>query len=233
MIFFYVDESGTVLGDKQSSYFLLAALAIPDNQLQLVDEKTSGLKRELISWAEPEDFELKIRDIRRGEKFFKEEDWPTRVAAIHRVAQLLSELPCHIVAVQVDKRDMPEYVSTHDDLYRLAFIRLLDSLEAELREAGNSGMLMLDMRSDMHSSVQDRRLVKAYRDWLARYAGQTQFVELPWFGFSAFYAGLQLADCAAYMVDFIANEDVGGQRRAEIREAYARFQHKVQLIRIP
>lgn len=92
---------------------------------------------------------------------------------------------------------------------------------------------MVDMRSDMHSSVQDRRLVDAYREWVASRGGQTRLIELPWFGFSAFYAGLQLADFAAYLIDFAANEGARARRSAELQEAFSRFQSKVCLVRIP
>jgi len=58
-------------------------------------------------------------------------------------------------------------------------------------------------------------------------------VELPWFGFSAFYAGLQLADFAAYLVDFVSNETENRRGSLELQAAFARFQSKVQSVRIP
>ena len=233
LMLFYVDESGTGLGDKASPYFLLAAIAIPADQWRLVDHEVSTLKQRLISWAKPEDFEIKGRDIRRGEKFFTRQDWQTRVAAFHQVAQLISELPCRILAVQVDKRELPEFVSSHDMLYRLSLTRLLDQIDAELAAAECHGMLMFDMRSDLHSSVQDRRLVDAYRDWVAGRKGETRLIELPWFGFSAFYAGLQLADFSAYLIDFVANEGSPARGSSELMEACSRFKHKVRLLQIP
>lgn len=89
------------------------------------------------------------------------------------------------------------------------------------------------MRSDMHSSVQDRRLVDAYREWVGERGGQTRLIELPWFGFSAFYAGLQLADFAAYLIDFGVHESTRAKRSEELREAFAKFQSKVYLVHVP
>jgi hypothetical protein len=60
-----------------------------------------------------------------------------------------------------------------------------------------------------------------------------RFVELPWFGFSAFYAGLQLADFIAYLIDIAANEELRSERTVELRDAFAMIQGKVQLVRIP
>ncbi|HEY0607382.1 MAG TPA: hypothetical protein VGD58_30975, partial [Herpetosiphonaceae bacterium] len=77
------------------------------------------------------------------------------------------------------------------------------------------------------------RIVDAYRDWVGSRAGQTHFVELPWFGFSAFYAGLQLADFSAYLIDFVSNEMAPERGSEELQVAYAKFQHKVQLVHIP
>lgn len=114
MILFYIDESGTGLGDKGSPYFVLSATGIPANEWSVVDTQITTLKRRLISWAKPEDFEIKGRDMRRGEKFFKGKNWPEPVQAIQDVAQLISVLPCQILAVQVDKRDLPEYVASDE-----------------------------------------------------------------------------------------------------------------------
>ncbi len=233
MLLFYIDESGTGMGDKQTPFFVLAAVAIPVDQWQLIDAQITGLKRRMIGWAKPEDFEIKGRDMRRGEKLFKGQDWGSRARAIKDVAQLIANLPCRVFAVQFYKRDLPDYIGSDDDLYRLAFWRLLEELEAELDGLNQPGMLMVDMRSDMHSSVQDRRLIDAYRDWVNLRAGQTHLIELPWFGFSAFYAGLQLADFAAYLIDFESNEGAGARRSRELQEAFASFQSKVQLVRVP
>ncbi len=233
MILFYIDESGTGLGDSQTTFFVLTAVGIPATEWGNVDSQVSALKRRLVSWAKPEDFEIKGRDMRRGEKFFKSQDWATRVRAISDTAQLISHLPGPIFAVQVDKRDLPDYIGSDSDLYRLAFWRLLDETDAELDRINQPGMVMVDMRSDMHSSVQDRRLVDAYRDWIGSRMGKTRLVELPWFGFSAFYAGLQLADFTAYLIDWSANEKGHAERSKELQEAVALVRAKVKMIRIP
>ncbi len=234
MWLFYIDESGTGLKDRQTPYFVLAATAIPANGWAEVDSRVAALKRRMISWAKPEDFEIKGRDIRRGEKLFRGQNWETRMAAFHAIGQLLNELPCHILAVQVDTRDLPEYVASDSDLYRLAFWRLLEEIDAEMERMNEPGMLLVDMRSDMHSSVQDRRLIDAYRDWIGSRMGRTRLIELPWFGFSAFYAGSQLADFTAYLVDFVSNESVRDTRDQPDHEVYRRLiAKKVFLIRIP
>lgn len=233
MILFYLDVSGTGLGDSRSHYFVLSAVGIPADRWKLVDSQFSAPKRRLIPWAKPEDFEIKGRDMRRGDKLFKGLDWAARVAAIDQTAQLLSELPCRVFSVQVDKRDLPEYISSDDMMYRLSLSRLLDRMEAELSRIEQPGMLMFDMRSDLHSSVQDRRLIDAYRNWVGDREGQTRFIEMPWFGFSAFYAGLQLADFSAYLIDFVSNEAGSSRGRSQLTEAYAKFEDKVVLVRIP
>lgn len=233
MILFYIDESGTGLGDKGSPYFVLSATGIPAQDWKIVDSQVVGLKRRLVSWAKPEDFEIKGRDMRRGEKFFRRMNWPERVKAIHDVADVIATSPCRIFAVQVDKRELPDYVASDDMLYRLSLSRLLDEIEHELERINQPGMLMLDMRSDLHSSVQDRRTVDAYRDWVASRIGQTHLTELPWFGFSAFYAGLQIADFSAYLIDFVSNEGTAGRGSLELQEAFNKFRHQVQLVYIP
>jgi len=233
MRLFYIDESGTGLGDKQSPYFSLSAFGIPVSEWHLVDEQIALLKRSLVNWAEPEDFEIKGRDLRRGEKFFKGLEWPSRVSAFHQIAQLIADFPCQIFTVQVDKRHLPEFIASDDQMYRLAMVRLLEDIDQELGQLQESGMLMFDMRSDMHSSVQDRRLVDSYRQWVKSRLKPANLIELPWFGFSAFYAGLQLADFTAYLIDFVANDESSDRGKDELKKAFAKFQHHVRLMRIP
>lgn len=233
MILFYIDESGTGLKDQRTPYFILCAFSIAAHDWARMDGQVAALKRHLVSWAKPEDFEIKGRDMRRGEKFFRGQDWETRMDAFHRTADLVAGLPCRIFAVQVDTRHLPDYVASDSDLYRLAFWRLLEEIDGQLEREHESGMLMVDMRSDMHSSVQDRRLLDAYRDWIGSRMGPTRLVELPWFGFSAFYAGLQLADFAAYLVDFAANELERDVRDRPLYAIAARVKDRVSLIRIP
>jgi hypothetical protein len=233
VLLFYIDESGTGLGDERTPFFVLTAAAIPAHDWQTVDGQIAALKRRLVGWAKPEDFEIKGRDLRRGEKFFKSLSWEQRAQGFRDIAQLIAHLPCQIFAVRVDKRDLPDYVKSETGLYRLAFWRLLDELDAELSRVEQPGLLMVDMRSDMHSSVQDRRLIDAYREWLGSRAGETRFVDLPWFGFSAFYAGLQIADFTAYLIDFTSNEEQTLRRSREIIEAFDVVKSRVRLIQIP
>ena len=233
MKIFYIDESGTSLRDKQSPYFLLAAFSLSIVDLKSADNKMYILKRHLIGWAKPEDYEIKGRDIRRGEKFFKSMNWYERLNVIHQISDLISELICRIFSVRIDKRHLPEYISSDDQMYRLAFTRLLDIIDIHLQDRDEFGMLMIDARSDLHSSVQDRRLIDSYRDWLNSKGGETNIVELPWFGFSAFYSGLQLADFAAYLIDFVSNELHPAPKKPELEKAYEKFKDKVYLLTIP
>jgi hypothetical protein len=233
MILYYIDESGTGLKDRNTPYLVLAAVAAHTDHWRIVDGRVTAVKRSLIPYAKPEDFELKGRDIQRGEKLFSPLDWPRRAKALSEVAELIAELPLQLFAVLADKRALAAVVDSEEALYRMVFWRLLDLIQADLARAQQLGMVMVDSRSDLHSSVQDRRLVDAYRDWLNDHGGQSHLVDLPWFGFSAFYAGLQLADVAAYLLDCVANDPEQGPRRAPLREACGKLQPKLNMVRIP
>lgn len=233
MLLFYIDESGTGLKDQRTPYFTLCAFGIAARDWARMDSQVAALKRHLVSWAKPEDFEIKGRDMRRGEKFFRGQDWETRMDAFRLTADLMVGLPCRIFVVQVDTRLLPDYVASDSDLYRLAFWRLLEEIDSQLEREHEPGMLMVDMRSDMHSSVQDRRLLDAYRDWIGSRMGHTRLIELPWFGFSAFYAGLQLADFVAYLVDFTSNEVERDVRDRPLYQIAERIRDRVKLVRIP
>ncbi len=231
MLHFYIDESGTGLRDRRSPYFVLAATVIPAQELTIVDEQINEFKRRLIPFANPEDYEFKVRELRRGERFFRNLSWSIRAQAIDEMASLIAALPCEILAVQVNKEHLTEYIAAEDQLYAMAFRKLVDMIENLLQQTNQIGMLMVDSRSDLHSSVQDRRLLDVFRQW--QHQKTSRLVGLPWFGFSAFYVGLQIADFAAYMIDFVSNEVDTPFGSAALQAAFRHIENKVRLARIP
>lgn len=100
MWLFYIDESGTGLNQKQTPFFSLTTVAVSAVHWNDLDAQLSALKRTLISWAKPEDVEIKGRDIRRGEKFFKPFDWNQRAQLFNDLAQLIADNPCQILSVR-------------------------------------------------------------------------------------------------------------------------------------
>jgi len=200
MRLYYIDESGTLMGDRQP-FFVLAAVGLDAGMWDQAEQRLVTLKRRLVPAVRPEDLEIKARDIRRGDGFFRGQDWNTRQECLDEARGLLIELSCEVLAVRVDKSALPDTVRSDAELYRTAFWRLLSLIDSSLQAQAAHGMLMIDSRSDMHSAVQDRRLIDAYREWRWVQGPSSAIVGLPWFGFSAFYPGLQLADIAAYTID--------------------------------
>lgn len=233
MIQCYIDESGTGLRDRRSPFFVLAATCIPVAALETVDRQVNDFKRRLVSYAEPEDFEIKVRELRRGDKFFRGVSWELRQQAIDDLSALVAGLPCDIVAVQFNKEFRTDYIASDDQLYAVAFRQLLNMIEDKLTRSDDIGMLMVDSRSDLHSSIQDRRLLDVYRQWRIRRREAVRITGLPWFGFSSFYVGLQIADFAAYTIDFAANEIDTPFGSAVMHKAFGRIKDKVTLARIP
>jgi hypothetical protein len=234
MRIFYIDESGTGLRQRDTPYFVLASLGLPADRWSDLDRAVVELKRYLIPWAKPEDFELKGRALRRGEGMFRSLDWRQRATAFRAIAEMLAGLPVGIYAVRIHKPSLPLTITTEADLYRLAFWKLLDVVHRELRE--ETGLIILDSRSDLHSSIQDRRVIDAYRDWCTSRCPTPAFFELPLFGFSEFYSGLQMADFCAYLIDFNSNEDAAHGHRfgaAELQQAFRLLAGKLRIAEIP
>src|SRR5690349_17935870 len=103
MKLFYIDESGTGFKDTASPYFLLSAFSIDANNWFELDKTLSHLKRGIFPYMKSEDFEIKGRDIRRGEKVFKNLPWESRIVILKSIAHVLSLQPCRIFAVSLDK----------------------------------------------------------------------------------------------------------------------------------
>lgn len=211
---FYIDESGVGFPARREvvasqPFFALAAVGMRAQQWAQMAEGVNHLKRRLFPDLKPTDFELKARDVRQGMGLFGTLTWQQRLVLLRDMVDLLSEFPAQTVAVCVDKRRLPVGIGS-EGMYRMAFWRLLRLL-GEYLDGRGQGLLMMDARSDLHSSVQDRRLVEAFREWQAEH--KAPFVSVPWFGFSAFYPGLQLADLMAYLVVWSAREAEQGRRK--------------------
>ncbi|MEG4836599.1 DUF3800 domain-containing protein [Microcoleus sp. B9-D4] len=236
-ILFYVDEGGTGWKDIETNFFFLASFAIHVQDWSQMDSKFSALKKELLSRREPEDWELKGRDIWQGQGSFKDFQRTVRLRAFKEVSETMSQLPCHIFAVQVNKkrlRETSEDIKDDTGLYRLSFNQLLDMLDAYLDLSNETGILLMDSRSTQHTSIQDGRLLRVYRDWKSPKIF-SNFVELPLFGFSEFYTGLQLADYVVYLIDRYSKEAGTASGHTELEEAYFFWlqENKITLVQLP
>jgi hypothetical protein len=236
MLLFYIDESGTCSNDNQTNFFVLASIAISEQHSSQTYIKFSSIKQSILNTKEAEDWELKGRDIYQGAGNFKGYKWEARVRIFKEIATKLTEMPCHIFAVVVDKKALYEIKDEMKDdikLYRLTFNRLLQELDNFLKCSNESGILLMDSRSTHSSSVQDGRVVKAYRDWFNSQKYTSSFVEQPWFGVSQFCFGLQVADYVAYLINLSTQPIEEESRKAELLEAYNILQAKIHLVKFP
>jgi Protein of unknown function (DUF3800) len=208
MFLFYIDESGSLLGDTKFDYFILACVAVHIDFCPEMHREVSRLKRSIFPYLKPEDWEIRGRSIRQGDPPFKERAWVERIGIFESIADTLSSPYCHLFTVLANKKLFSsEFIGSgwsDQDLYRVTFSKLLDELNVFLRQQDSRGISFLDSRASQHSSIQDRRLIDAYSEWANR--TESRFIELPIFGFSSFYSGLQLADCFGYLTNCIANE---------------------------
>ncbi len=199
MILHYTEESGTNLKDKQSDFFVLAALAISAHVVPSVDRAVVDFKRAQVSWAKAEDFELKATAIRHGHGIFSGRPPRANLGLLVELGKMIGQLPLEVLVVAIDKRDLPDTFISSEQVYNGAFRRLLDLILESLKNKNENGLLMFDARSNQHTAVEDRRLIETYREYMAQRGHPTLIVEPPWFGVSSFYAGLQLADICAHL----------------------------------
>ncbi|AFY81749.1 DUF3800 domain-containing protein [Oscillatoria acuminata] len=204
MLLLYVDEGGTGWDDPQTDFFLLSAFAIPIEKWLELDSWVLSFKQNFFKSKNHDDWEIKARNIWQGQGLFKKVNREHRIRFFLELSQKISELPCHIIATKINKnllRKSSENIDSDTDLYRFSFYYLLDELNLFMKSSNETGILFMDSRSTQHTAVQDNRVIKAYRDWASQQKEPHTFLQLPWFGFSEFYTGLQLADYVTYLID--------------------------------
>ncbi|MBD2302624.1 DUF3800 domain-containing protein [Nostoc sp. FACHB-190] len=236
MLLFYVDESGTCSKDDQTNFFVLASVAISEHDSSQIHTKVLSLKQSIFPSKDHDTWELKGREIYRGEGTFKKHKLESRIRIFLEISTTLNQLPCHIFTVVVNKKafyKMREDMKDDTMLYRLTFNRLLQELDGFMKCSNESGILLMDSRSTHSSSVQDGRLVKAYRDWINSQKYDCCFVEQPWFGVSQFCLGLQLADYVAYLINLSTQQIEGKSHTVECLKAFDILQSKIHLVEIP
>jgi hypothetical protein len=237
MFLFYIDESGTLLKDNQTNYFILATIAMSDKYSSQNQEKFLLLKRSIVKAQEPELWELKGSELCQGKgKTFTRYKLEARVRIYLEIAETLNETPCHIFGVIANKKllfDNREGMKSDINLYGCTFYRLLEELDSFLKSYNESGIILMDSRSTLHTAVQDGRLLTTYREWVKLQEDNCNFVEEPWFGESKSYVGLQLADYVAYLIN-LKTQNIGeNDNKFKFLEAFDILQSKIHLVEIP
>jgi hypothetical protein len=94
MFLVYIDESGTGLLDRRTPIFTLGAVMIRDREAIEFDAQIQLLKRTIVSYAKPEDWEIKARDIRRGQKMLVGLDWSRRASLFTQITDFVARSNC-------------------------------------------------------------------------------------------------------------------------------------------
>ncbi|NEP11157.1 MAG: DUF3800 domain-containing protein [Symploca sp. SIO2C1] len=237
MILFYIDESGTGWKDKQTNFFFLVSLAVFAQNCLQIDREFLSFKRSVRPRYQPEEWELKGREIWQGIGKFKSVTRENRIGYFLKLAKTLSDLPCHIFAIQVNKtllRDSHKSIKDDNDLYQFTFKQMLEELNAFIKDSDETGILLMDSRSTQNTSVQDGRLLRTYREWKGEQTKPSRFVDPPWFGLSEVYTGLQLADYVAYLIARRLNDEgASSTSSTKLQEAFNILHSKIHLVEIP
>ncbi len=98
----------------QISFFELALLSISSTGDKWI-EKFQHLKRSYLGGGNLEDWEFKGRHIWQGVASFKNFPRKFRLRAFKKVSETMSQLRCHIFAVQVNKKKLRENIENIKD----------------------------------------------------------------------------------------------------------------------
>lgn len=238
MILFYIDEGGTGWKDEQSKYFFLCALAIHSRFLREVETEFFNFKQSIVKNKQPDEWELKGRDIWQGLEEFKNVRQDYRIQIFVDFSQMLSQLTCHLFAIQINKqllREQQPAITDDTKLYELSFHYLLNKLETFLENSEETGMLLLDSRMTIKTGVQDDRLIKAYKNWRdanIKAINEINLIGLPWFGRSDDYPGLQIVDYATYLLSRLSLEK-SEAKIIELNQAFNLIKNKIEIIEVP
>ena len=169
MYFVYVDESGTTGPDPVQRFFVLAALVASMEHCLQVQEQLIGLKLRFFPAIQPEEIEIKGRNLIHGKDFFENVRLETRQAILHEIYTLLREQPLWLLVTVMDKAHptLQRLGLVPDDIYRYAYKNLIQRVDAFLESTGELGLIFIDsMASSIRSHLKDARLVSIHREYL-------------------------------------------------------------------
>lgn len=202
--FVYLDESGSTGPDPIQRFFVIAALTADAEHCIQAQEQLVNLKLKFFPTIQPEEIEIKGRNLVQGKDFFENVRLETRQAILEEIYILLRTQPFWLFATVVDKFDpaLRRLSLMPDDFYRFAYKNLIRRIDLFLKTEAEAGLVFVDSRaSSIRSHLQDARLISIHREYLhsVRKAGDdSRLVEYPVFVQSQFFAAIQLADVCAY-----------------------------------
>ncbi len=204
--FLYLDESGNPGSDPVQRFFVLTALTTRVEHCMAVQELLTDLKLKFFPAIQPDEIEIKGRNLIHSKGFFENVRLETRQAILHEIFDLLGKQPLWLFATIIDKEDpaIRRLGLLPDDVYRYAYKNLLRPIEHFLVEVAGSGLIFVDsLASSIRSHLRDIRLIGIHREYLGevKRMGQTsRLLEFPVFVQGQFFSAIQLADVCAYEI---------------------------------
>jgi hypothetical protein len=205
MYFIDVDESGsTALNDRYQRFFVLAALVAKSADCLALEERFNDLKVKMFPGVQPEEIEIKGRNLVYGHEFFGKIQVEIRQAILQELHSILQSQPLVLFATIVDKgnESLQRLGLLPDDVYRYGYKNLLHRVDPFLRSQNAEGLILIDCRaSSIRSHLQDARIIAIHREFLkgvTREGLTPSIVEYPIFVQSQFFGAVQLADLCAY-----------------------------------
>ncbi|HFD39976.1 MAG TPA: DUF3800 domain-containing protein [Anaerolineae bacterium] len=206
MFFLYLDESGSSGIDPVQRFFVLAALAARVEHCMAIQDLTTNLKLKYFATIQPEEIEIKGRNLLHGKGFFANVRQETRQAILHEIYGLLKKQPLWLFATVVDKENpaIRRLGLSPDDVYRFAYKNLARRVDRFLAAEASLGLIFIDsLASSIRSHLRDVRLASIHREYLkeaSRSEPPSRLLEFPVFVQGPFFAAIQLADVCAYAI---------------------------------
>jgi hypothetical protein len=207
---FYADESGTFsLRPAGQPWVVLLAVGLNDDHWMTIEEAMNGLKRRYFPDRAPREIEIRSHHLRMAHAYPRSENPFSRLSGetLRRFGEelyaLIDVLPFEWRAAVMHKPSIAARLAIRPgaQLFTIAYLDLLRSLDRWCRSAGQPGRLFIDQRdAQLHGGVHDA-IVRAHD--LVRISDRPAFehvIERPYFHDSAASNHIQLADVVAYNV---------------------------------
>lgn len=202
----YVDEAGVADLTHPSTYFITTGVIFHTDDLYSMKNQIQKYKDDYFIGT-LENAEIHIHKIWQSKSEFTGMLPPAKISLLDPLYNLISNLPCTVIAVLIDKKKFTDRHSDPDQIHQYAYMILTERYDYFLRDNDSKGLIRIDRTSspqELKLNCRDTNTLESINDIRKNgtyyHSPAIDIIEEPQFLHSHHRKGLQIADAVCYCV---------------------------------